>query len=327
MTERFRFFDALTYGIRTLFWRPVRALAYIAALSVLYGAYYLWAQSAAGIGFFAGYMQSAAALAQGDSGSFAGYFAALMGVSMIVSSVVIAGVHRVYLREEPALRLPLQLGLDELRTLGAYVLIVLIDTGIMILSLIPVAILLLLLRFVPGIGDSIGAASDSSSTATAVVILMIIMIPLMFFYLYVLGRLSVGLALTIRDRKFRLGGWKASKGAGMQLFWAHLVLYLVLLGMVIVLSPDMMSIMTASMSGPEAMQDPAVMAAMANPYGALVWLAVPLQALMVFLVFGPSAAIANWDALKRAAAEVAVAPTPAPAVEPAVGIGTGEAGD
>ncbi|WP_339746688.1 hypothetical protein [uncultured Maricaulis sp.] len=317
MTERFRFFDALTYGIRTLFWRPVRALAFIAALSALYAAYYLWAQSAAGIGFFAGYMQSATQMAQGDFGSFGGYFAALMGVSMILSSVVIAGVHRVYIREAPAMRLPLQLGFDELRTLGVYILIVLIDTGIMLLSLIPVAFLLLLLRFIPGIGDFLGAAGDPNSPAAAVGIMMIIMIPLMFFYLYVIGRLSVGLALTIRDRKFRLGGWKASKGAGMQLFWAHLVLYLVLIGIVIVLSPNMMSVMTASMSGPEAMHDPAVMAAVANPYGALIWLAIPLQALMIFLVFGPSAAIANWDARKRAAAE-------APAIGVAPGVGTGE---
>ncbi len=150
MIERFRFFDALTYGIRTLFWRPVRALAYIAALSVLYAAYYLWAQSDAGTGFFAGYMQSATALTQGDFGSFGGYFAVLIGVSMILSAVMIAGAYRVYVREEAGLRLPVQLGLDELRTVGVYILIVLIELGLMIVSMIPLLVLVVLLQLSSG---------------------------------------------------------------------------------------------------------------------------------------------------------------------------------
>ena len=66
MTEKFRFLDALTYGIRALFWRPVRAVAYIAAIALLYAAYYMWAQSDAGISFFSGYMQSAAEVATVD---------------------------------------------------------------------------------------------------------------------------------------------------------------------------------------------------------------------------------------------------------------------
>jgi hypothetical protein len=330
MTERFRFFDALTYGIRTLFWRPVRAVAYIAALTLLYAAYYMWAQSAAGIGFFTGYMQSTAAMAQGDFSSFGGYFAALMGGSVIFSAVMIAGAYRVYVRDEPGSRLPIQLGFDELRTLGAYILIVLIDIGIMILGMIPVVIVIVLLMFIPGIAGTLGDASNPNAAAMGALIGVTVMIPLMFFYVYVAGRLVVGLALTIRDRKFRLGGWKASKGVGIQLMWAHLVIYIVLIGMMIALSPNMMAVMTASMTGPEAMQDPDMMAAIANPYGSAVWLAIPLQAVMIFLLFGPTAAVANWDAPKRAAAEAPVpapAPAPAPDVEPAPGVGTGEAGD
>jgi hypothetical protein len=55
----------------------------------------------------------------------------------------------------------------------------------------------------------------------------------------------------------------------------------------------------------------------------MAWLAIPLISLLTFLMFGPTAAVANWDARKRAAAE---APAPAPVVEPAAGVGTGEAG-
>jgi hypothetical protein len=332
MTERFRFFDALTYGIRTLFWRPVRAVAYIAALSLLYAAYYKWAQSAAGIGFFTGYMQSTAAMAQGDFGTYGGYFAALMAGSAIFGSVMIAGAYRVYVRDESAMRLPIQLGLDELRMLGICILVALIGTALMILAMIALVVLGIVVGFIATqMGMNLGSNGSAQDPAFAMIIGLVVMIPILLLEFYIFGRLSVGFALAIRDRKFRLGGVKASNGAGLQLLWAHLVLYLVMMCTGFALSPGTMAMLSAAMTDPMAMQDPALMAEMtARPYGNMAWLAIPVISAMNFLLFGPTAAVANWDARKRAAAEAAEAPVPAPApapapdVEPAPGVGTGE---
>ena len=338
MTERFRFFDALTYGIRTLFWRPVRALAYIAVISLLSYGYYAWMQSDAGMEFFAGYLQSTQDMVQGDFGSYGGDFALLMGGSIIYSCIMIAGAYRVYVRDEPVLRLPLQLGFDELRTFGVYLLVLLLSLVIMLLGTIVLSIVIGILAFIAvQLGLNFGSAGGSQGAAAAFILGLLISVPLMLFYVYAGGRLMVGLALTIRDRRFRLGGWKASKGAGMQLLWAHILLYLVMIGLTILLSPGLVEIVTLAMTDPAAMQDPDVMMAMStNPYGDLIWLAIPVQLALTFLLFGPTAAVANWDARKRAAAE-APSPTVPPVAGPAKtepakaasaeGVGTGEAGD
>lgn len=320
MTERFRFLDALTYGIRTLFWRPVRALAYIAALTALTYGYYTWAQSEAGQAFFTGYMDASLAMAAGDFASFGAAFGSLMTGSLIAGCVVIAGAYRVYVREQPALRLPVQLGFDELRTLGVYLMLVLIGTGIMIASMIPLVIVSLVIGAVAG---ATGSPNEVAGVLSALIGLVVI-IPLTAFYFYVFGRLAVGFALTIRDRKFRLGGWKASKGAGMKMMLAHLVLYIILVIAQFALSPWLMQNVLGSLTDPAMTRDTARMAAMmANPYGDTLWLAVPVQMFLTFLLFGPTAAVANWDARKRAAAEAA--PAAEPVVAPADGNGTGEA--
>ena len=326
MTERFRFFDALTYGIRTLFWRPVRAVAYIAALSLFYAAYYMWAQSDAGVAFFTGYMQSTQAMAQGDFGTYGGYFATLMAGSVVFSSVMIAGAYRVFVRDEPVMRLPIQLGLDELRMLGVCILIALIGMGLMILAMIALIVGVVVVGFFAGqMGVNLGSDGSAQDPAFAMLIGWVVAVPVLFLEIYVFGRLSVGFALAIRDRRFRLGGVKASNGAGLQLLWAHLVLYLVMMCIGFALSPGAMSLMTAAMTDPTALQDPALMAEMtARPYGNMAWLAIPVMSAMTFLLFGPTAAVANWDVRKRAAAEAAAAL--APVVEPAPGVGTGEAG-
>tara|TARA_R110000868_G_scaffold51823_7_gene163873 strand:+ start:7978 stop:8946 length:969 start_codon:yes stop_codon:yes gene_type:complete len=321
MIEKFRFLDALTYGIRTLFWRPVRAAAYIAALSLLYAAYYMWAQSDAGMSFFSDYMQSAAEVATGGSGSFGGQVAALMAGAAIFSCAMIAGAYRVYVRDEPALRLPLQIGFDELRMLGVYILTGLIFMGVMLLAMIPLMLIIMAVIFLATqAGVDFSAAASTPSAAPGIGLILGVMVPMVLFEVYVFGRLSVGFALAIRDRKFRLGGWNASKGVGLKLAWAHLALYLVMMLVIALLSPTMISTMMTAMTDPAALQDPAAMAAVTvNPYGNAAWLAIPVMSTMTFLMFGPTAAVANWDARKRAAAA-------APAMEPAPGVGTGEAG-
>ncbi|SDM02313.1 hypothetical protein [Maricaulis salignorans] len=325
MTDRFRFFDALTYGIRTLFWRPVRALSYIAVVTLLSFGYYLWAQSDAGIAFFTGYMNATMDMAQGDFSSYGGYFAALMGVSMIISCVLIAGAYRVYVREQPALSLPLQLGADEIRTFGFYLVLLGMMIGVMLAVVIAMFILIIVftLLLAPLLGSGGGDASQAGLIGGFVGIA--VMFPLMLALGYVMGRASVGFALVIRDRRISLDGWTASKGAGMQLLWAHVVIYIVMLASQFLLAPGLMETAFSGATQPGVMPDPEQMAAsMINPYGHWLIIAVPLQTTLLFLLCGPTAAVANWDARKRAAAEAPVAPVAA--VEPAPGVGTGEVG-
>tara|TARA_R110000868_G_scaffold193049_1_gene437687 strand:- start:112 stop:1083 length:972 start_codon:yes stop_codon:yes gene_type:complete len=323
MTDRFRFFDALTYGIRTLFWRPVRAVSYIAVVTVLSFGYYFWAQSDAGIGFFTGYMTATMDMAQGDFSSYGAYFGALMGVSTIASCVLIAGAYRVYVREQPALGLPLQLGADELRTFGYYLVVMGMMVGVMIAVMIVLIVLglLIALLIAPLVGSGGGDPSQAGLIGGLVGIGL--MLPLMLVLGYVAGRVSVGFALVIRDRRISLDGWTASKGAGMQLLWAHVVIYMVMLVSQFLLAPGLMATAFSGFSNPGAIPDPdQMMASMANPYGPWLIIAVPLQTVLLFLLCGPTAAVANWDARKRAAAAA-----PAPVVETAAGVGTGEAGD
>ncbi|WP_417491503.1 hypothetical protein [Maricaulis sp.] len=311
MTERFRFFDALTYGIRTLFWRPARALAYIAVVTVLSFGYYFWAQSDAGIAFFTGYMDATLDMAQGDFSSYGGYFATLMGVSMIVSCVLIAGAYRVYVRDQGGLGLPLQLGADELRTFGFYLLLLGMMIGVMlgVVILMFILIILLTLLLSPLLGS--GGGDPSQAGLIGGLVGVGVMIPLMLVLGYVMGRISVGFALVIRDRRISLDGWTASKGAGMQLLWAHVVIYIAMLASQFLLAPGLLETALSGVTQPGVMPDPDQMAAsMINPYGHWLIIAVPLQTTLLFLLCGPTAAVANWDARKRAAAEAAAAPPP-----------------
>ncbi|WP_417493923.1 hypothetical protein [Maricaulis sp.] len=312
MTERFRFFDALTYGIRTLFWRPARALSYIGVVTLLSFGYYFWAQSDAGIAFFTGYMNATMDMAQGDFSSYGGYFAAIMGVSMIAGCVLIAGAYRVYVREQPALSLPLQFGADEFRTFGFYLILLGMMVGVMIAAAIAMFILILVftLLLAPLLGS--GGGDPSQAGLIGGLVGIFVMIPMMLVLGYIMGRASVGFALVIRDRKISLDGWTASKGAGMQLLWAHVVIYIVMMTSQFLLAPGLMETALSGVTQPGVMPDTDQMAAsMINPYGHWLIIAVPLQTTLLFLLYGPTAAVANWDARKRAAAGTDTAPPPA----------------
>lgn len=325
MTERLRFFDVLTYGVRTLFWRPARALSYIAAMSLLSYGYYMWAQSDAGMAFFTGYMQSALGVSRDAAGLSGGYFAALMAGSMAASCVAIAGAYRIYLRDVPVLRLPLQLGLDELRTLGFYLVLLGLMVGVMIVAAIAAVIIVVIFSIL--LSPLMGNAGASQAGLAGGLIAVIVMIPFMLWLGYALGRVSVGFALTIRDRKVSLDGWGVSKGAGVQLILAHLVLYILVMSAQLLMAPGLMTTAFSGVASPGVVPDVNhFAAAMANPYGDWLIIAVPVQVVLTFLLFGPTAAVANWDSRKRAAAEAAAAaPATAPVIEPAEGVGTGEA--
>jgi len=299
--EKFSFFDALTYGVRTLFWRPIRSLLFIAAMSLIYYVYFLWAQSGAGMAFYTGYAESTTELIAGNYGSYFKSMGLMMVGSMIVGCIMLAGAYRVYVRDEPIYGLPVQLGADELRTFGVYIAITIILVGIMMVAMIPLVILVMILSFIVGSVMGGGTADPAMASTMGGMIGIIAMLPLMFFVFYAMGRLSVSLAMTIRDKKFRLGGWQASKGVGLQLLSAHIVLYLVMIIIQFSLMPGYWATLTQSMTDPMAMQDSAaMMEMMTNPYGDNLLLILPIQMLTSFLLFGPTAAVANWDARKAA---------------------------
>ncbi|WP_417493921.1 hypothetical protein [Maricaulis sp.] len=298
MTDRFRFLDALIHGVRTLGRRPGRTVAYIAAASLLTYGNYLWVMSG----------QSAAFLSNFGSAHHAdiGTFLAMLAGSAVFNCVLLAGAYRAYLRDEPGLHVPLQLGLDELRLLGLYLLIWLI-------GLVSAGMILLL------IAQLARASADSLVGALAPELIMIGLLICVAAMLYVFGRFFVSFALTIRDRKFRLGGWRASKGAGMQLFWAHLALCSVLLAVPIAMLPQQLIGRVITLADVYSWQDPAFVAVLTTyPEGSAVWLLIPLQTVLVFLLVGPTAALAGRDGHKREAAVPAAAPAP--------GVGRGETG-
>jgi hypothetical protein len=304
MSDQFRFFDALTYGVRTLFWRPVRAIAFIAAMSVIYGAYYLWAQTDDGIAFFTGYIQSSMMLAQGSSGDFFGNIGIIMAASLISGSIMAAGAYRVFIRERSLL--PIQFGLDELRTMALYVIVTVMMFGITLVAMLVLGILVFILMLVISPILSIGESSDPAQAAMyGGLVGLVVMLPVMLLFGYVFGRISVSFVLTIRDRKISLGGWNASKGAGLQLLFSHIVIYVVLIIVQFLLAPDLMATAMSGMTDPAAMANmDAMVASMVNPYGDMLVFALPLQMAFLFLFFGPTAAVAAWDSRKQEASAV-----------------------
>jgi hypothetical protein len=326
MTERFRFLDALTYGVRTLFWRPARAGAFIAMASGLSFAYYLWVRSGPGTAFMSQYMQSTMSMGHGGVGAQGGIVVLMMAGSFLYSCAVIAGAHRVYVRDAPLLSLPLRLGMDEFRTLGVYFVIWVLGAAIMLVSMIPITILIMIAGIIIAstTGADFAAMDESQSAAFGFLTVMCALIPTLLLYAYVAGRLAVSLPLTIRDRRFRLGGWAASKGAGMQLLFAHIILYLAMFAAVLAFRPELGPALIAVLSDPVSPENSARLTAIAtDPYRGLAWLAIPVSILLTFMVFGPTAAVANWDARKRAAAAAPARPA-APAVEPANGTGAAD---
>ncbi|WP_300555433.1 hypothetical protein [Maricaulis sp.] len=58
MTNRISFMEMLTYGFRTLFWRPVHSVVFIAVFGLIMIGYYTWAQSPGGMAFFMDYAEA-----------------------------------------------------------------------------------------------------------------------------------------------------------------------------------------------------------------------------------------------------------------------------
>jgi hypothetical protein len=300
MTERFRFLDALTFSVRAVAWRPVHIAFYLGAVTVLYFLSYAWVASDAGVAFMTSYAQSTADMAQGHYGAGSSTIGLLMLGSMLMGVIMLAGGYRVLSAEKPAAWLPLQVGLDELRVAAVYLFVMALTIGLMMIMVVVLSIAAVVFAVALGPTLSSGASPDPTQAVLAMIVLMaVLMLPLG----YIGGRISVCFALTIRDRRLRLGGWKASKGAGMQLLFAHLIIYGVVMGVQIALMPDLWTLMASGLTNPEIASDPAhmteLMAAATQGPSAF---ALPFQAVSMLLLLGPTAAVAAWDSRKSIAA-------------------------
>lgn len=139
------FIAMLTYGVRTLFWRPVQSLVYIAVVSAGYAAYYMWAASEGGTDFFSRYAMAMTPAGMSDLGGFFQQIGVLMLMSFILGTIMYGAAFRVMVRENVRPWGVFQLGRDELNMLGLILLIGLIMLGITIIASIVMGILIFIL--------------------------------------------------------------------------------------------------------------------------------------------------------------------------------------
>lgn len=283
MTNRTSFMEMLTYGFRTLFWRPLHSAVFVAVFGLILIGYYTWAQSPGGMAFFLGYGEATLGMTTGDFGPYFAIIGQFMLVGLVFGAIYYASAYRVLLREDAKPFLPIQLGRDELNFLLLFLLVGLIFLGVMIVMSIAAAIIAIALALLLASGGPEGA------TAAGFVTGLLIMVPVFYF----IGRIGVSFPLAIKRRRFTFGGWEASKGMGWSLFFAHLAVYALLMLVQFVFAYELMMTSFTQGMDPAAIPDPAELAAqMANPYGGWMLIAAPLQSVLALLMLGPTAAIA-----------------------------------
>lgn len=287
------FIGMLTYGVRTLYWRPVHVAVLVLVASVVMYGFYTWSQSDAGIGFYMDFAEANLAMMLGDMTSYFSYMGQMLLVSLIVGSIFYAGAYRVMLRESPLVWLPFQLGADELRFIGLFVLMAALYLGITLAAGLIMGIIMLVLGFLVAMATSGSMGGSGSEAVLATLIGLAIVVPVMIVVFYILGRVSVSFPLSIKQRRFSLGGWSASRGIGWSLLLAHVVVYIAVLAVMMIFSWQSMMNYFAQSLDPQAIPEIDEMARqMANPYGSMMLIAVPIQTLTTFLLLGPTAAIA-----------------------------------
>ncbi|MBR9825656.1 MAG: hypothetical protein GYB36_07615 [Alphaproteobacteria bacterium] len=294
MNERTTFIEMVTYGFRTLFWRPMHSLIFIAVYSVAMIAYYRWSASEAGVSFFADYADAIMGLSNGyGADNFFQFFGAILLVSLLIGTVFYAGVYRVLVREDAKPWLPIQLGLDELRLfMGLIALFVISMLVIFLISLVVViASFVLTLGIAAVLGGNDPQAQGVIGTFVAFGLGVVGIIGAVLPTLYILGRLAVSLPLMIKLRRFTLGGWSASKGMGWSLLFAHLVVYLLAIGVQIIFARDVLMASWSMQADPGQFSEQ-FSQMMANPMGDLVYIGAPVYMLLYLLMLGPTAAIA-----------------------------------
>lgn len=285
METRVTFADMLTYGVRIILWRPKHVGIFVLAWTLITFAFYLWAASSAGNAFLYGVVTTITTNGQVGVGTLFAVFAALMLIGLLWASFFYAGAHRIMMRDEPSPWMPIRFGRDELHmialSLVVWVMMLLMIVVMVVVALIASLILGLILGPLLGRGPAAGAVM-------AVILALIIYLPM----IYVLGRAAVNFPLSIKLGRFTIAGWEASAPYGMALLGAHVVIFLGLLLVQLLFAWDLYA-QSAQYNTTGMPQDPQLLASqMANPYGILAILAVPLQLVVSFIMLGPTAAVA-----------------------------------
>ncbi|MBO6730607.1 MAG: hypothetical protein JJ884_15075 [Maricaulis sp.] len=292
MSDRASFGEMLTFGFRTLFWRPVHSVILIAVASAAMIGYYTWAQSPGGIAWMTDYMNASSGLGVGELGPYLSMVAVSASVGVVVMSIYYCGVYRLMVRDDAKPWLPFQIGADEFRFFGLSLLLLVLTIGLMLAFILISAIIGgvtgLLVGSAGSGGNGAAHVAGMAAGVMGVVLGLIMLIPLF----YILGRFAVNYPLSIKERRFTLSGWKLSKGQGWSLLGAHLLIYIVVLVVQILLTGDMMmASMQMGVSG-QAVVSEEYIAMLVNPLGDLLYIGAPIQVILGVLMFGPTAAIA-----------------------------------
>lgn len=289
MSDRASLGEMLTYGVRTLFWRPVHAAILVIVGSLAVIAYYTWAQSPGGQEFMLGYATATMDPANFNIGAYFSYMGLMALGGLLVGSVMYAGIYRLLVRDKPNAILPFQVGRDELNMLIALIVLTLSIIGVLLVAMLAAFILIFVLSLlvVAVVGDN-PAAANLVGGVMGFLAIILIFVPVC----YVIGRLSVSLPLSIKQRRFSFGGWSASKRQGAALLGAHILIFILMLVIQFALSWELMaaSFQTGLQGGMQSPEDLAAL--MANPFGNLLYIAAPIYMVMYIVMLGPTAAVA-----------------------------------
>jgi|GEM_PF-2231273 len=290
MSGRATFVDMMAFGLGTLVRRPVHAIILIGVASAAVLGYYLWIQTPSGQAWFTDYMMASTGLADGRAGAYFAAVGPVLLISFAVTAIYYCGIYRLMLRENPKAWLPFQIGADEIRFVGLALLIALVLLVIMVICALITGALgfVAAILLVPNSGNGAGMIGSLAAAIVWAGLGLLMAFPIAYFA----GRFAVSLPLSIKQRRFAFPAWPASKGAGLPLLFAHLMVFIALVVVQLFLAGDALLVGMEMTADPQTGLTGDQIARLANPYGDLVYVAAPLQVLLAFLLLGPTAAVA-----------------------------------
>lgn len=275
MSSEFRILPAVLFGADLIRRRPVHLL-------VLVGVIY-----AAGV---AGNLAIYRAFPMTYIEVSVGFVVALMALQFGLGLLWLTAALRIALRPDARFYLPIGLGPDELRMLGAMIVPVLV--GFPSYAIGNVLTL--------SIWTQSTLTGLSPPVSTAVLLLSVAVVGVLG--LYVVGRLATGLALTARDRRLWFTGWSATRGAGLTLLAAHLLILAAYIATAISLGA-----LVGWVNGDgQGVLDAGRLWMFPGTNLTMYWIKQAVDTVFGILMLGPIACFAVWDSRRRVEETVAV---------------------
>ncbi|WP_300529966.1 hypothetical protein [Maricaulis sp.] len=291
MTSEFRIFDAMFFSVKRFGERPLAFLVFIASVIIVPWAVFAGLEIVTGQGYLERIevLYSEMMLVEASSGgldmvSFVQLWGELMLIQLVIGTVVFAGLNRLLVRDTVNVFLPLQLGLDELRYLVLHLFVIAISIVVMIgLFIVMIPLSMIMLPLMAG-------GMQSGDPLMTIIGALAIQLPVMAIGLYIYARILPVYTLTTRDRRLRLGAWKATSGVGVKLFLALGLPYLVLTAVILGVQ---FSIMPTEIwqSGNVAAGETIAQFVWSPAYLVLLG----LYGVMLFILSGPAAYVAVRD--------------------------------